>query len=147
RHMVSPGTACLRCLKQFDPGLVAAEQRGDLADSSYIESLPAEHPLRSNENVFAFSTSLAAAEVLEFIRLVIAPGGLGVSSPKTYHLVTDRTDDGPDSCEPGCLYSTYIALGEKAGHSGTSFHKEAEDARDVTRGSLSAASEGYSCPT
>lgn len=129
-HTVTHWHRCLRCLGQYDPGLVSAEQHGDLADPSYIESLPEDHPVRANENTFAFSLATAALEVLQLVMLVVGPSGLGPRGPQNYHLVTGTIDIGGHECDDGCVFPELTARGDSAGHPGTGTHKVAEEARN-----------------
>jgi molybdopterin-synthase adenylyltransferase len=58
---------------------VSTEREGRLDDPSYIAGLAQDHPLRRNENVFAFSLGAASLQVLQALSMVVAP--LGISNP------------------------------------------------------------------
>lgn len=111
-HVVGPSHRCLLCLGQYDPAFVAVEQKGDLDDPTYLETLPDEHPVRRNENVFAFSLAVASLEVLQFIMMAVGPLGLGPRGPQNYHLLTGEIDIGSTSCDAGCVFPDLIAVGE-----------------------------------
>jgi molybdopterin/thiamine biosynthesis adenylyltransferase len=129
-HTVTHDFACLRCLEQYDPAYVSVEQTGHLTDPKYIESLPDEHPLRTNENVFVFGLGLASLETLQFITLTAAPAQLGVPGPQLYHLATGTIDIEEKECDQDCDFPPLVARGELAGHPGTGPHPAAEDARN-----------------
>ncbi len=129
-HIVSPGRRCMECLGQYNPGLVSVERDGYLDDPSYIAGLPTDHPLRSNENVFAFSMAAASMEVLQFMMMVVAPMGIASAGAQLYHFVPGCFD-APDTrgCEASCPYPSLSARGDRSGVKLTGKHPAAEDAR------------------
>jgi hypothetical protein len=129
-HSVGPGHRCLLCLGQYDPALVAADQRGDLEDPRYLESLPDDHPAKANENVFAFSLAVASLELMQWIMLIIAPLGLSSAGPQNYHLTTGSIEIGPTTCDQDCVFPTYVACGDLH-HAGVGEHGAAQAARRV----------------
>jgi molybdopterin-synthase adenylyltransferase len=128
-HIVEPGRRCLECLRQYDPGLVAAERDGYLDDPSYIAGLPKDHLGRRNENVFAFSLAAASLEVLQFLYLMVAPLGLSDVGAHMYHFVPGKLDVDTRSCDKGCYFSTLVAKGDRTGLTMTGRHVKAEQAR------------------
>lgn len=126
-HTVGPSNRCLLCLQQYDPGLVAADKMGDLDNPSYLESLPDDHPMKGNENVFGFSLGLASLEIAQFLLLAIQPLGVG-PSPQNYHLLTGEINIGLPTCEPDCPFSSLVASGERD-HPGIDKHLVAESER------------------
>lgn len=133
-HVAAPGRRCLECLGQYDPALVATERDGLLDDPKYVAGLPADHPLRRSENVFAFSMADAALEVLQFLAMVVAPAGLADPGAQLYHFVPGRLDVDGRPCQPGCYFSSLAARGDHAGVSFTGRHLAAERARQDARG-------------
>lgn len=133
-HTAIPTRPCLECLGQYDPGLVSVERDGYLDDPSYISGLPDNHSLKHNENVFAFSLSVASFEVLQFLLLIVAPSGLSNPGAQIYHFVTSSLEaDELTECKPNCLYPGYIALGDVAPIKVTGRHLAAENARAERR--------------
>lgn len=129
-HAVAPGRRCLECLRQFDPGLVQLEREGHLDDPRYIQGLPSDHPLRRNENVFAFSVGCAGMELAQFVCMVAAPGGIADPGPQHYDLATGTVNREDDGCEPTCPYThTLQALADDAPVGATGHHQAAETAR------------------
>lgn len=128
-HIAGPSRRCLCCLAQYDPGLVQAEREGHLDDPTYIESLPDGHPVRANENVFAFSLAAASLELMQFIALVVGPAGVHNYGAQTYHAAVGTIDREASLCEPWCAFTPLVARGDRAGHPGTAFHRVAEAAR------------------
>lgn len=129
-HLVGPGRRCLECLGQYDPVDVSLERTGLLEDPTYINGLPATHHLRRRENVFAFSMACASAQVLEFLRAVLAPGGIPDAGAALHHWTTGTTDrDGAD-CNDSCPFSTtLLGRGDDTGLTITGSHPAAETAR------------------
>ncbi len=129
-HVAAPGRRCLECLGQYDPGLVSAERDGLLDDPSYVEGLPPDHPIRGNQNVFAFSMGAASLEILQLLCMVGAPGGLADIGAQNYHFVTGGIDIDDRQCQPGCLYSgDLLSTGDRSGIIVTGRHHAAEQER------------------
>ena len=115
-HTVGPGRRCLACMGQYDPGLVAVERDGYLDDPTYIQRLPREHVARRNENVFAFSLSAAAFQVLQMLSTTLAPLGVANVGEQLYHFVPGIMDKPTfASCAPECLFPGLIAKGDRTG--------------------------------
>jgi len=116
-HIASPERRCLECLKQYDPGHVSMDREGFLDKPNYIQELPEDHVLRRNQNVFAFSLSLASMEVLQMLLMVISPLGVSEMGEQMFHLVPgcfeEPVRDG--KCNPNCLYPGLMAKGDRSG--------------------------------
>ena len=52
-HIAGPGRRCLKCLEQYQPGMVQVERDGLLDDPSYLAELPADHDVK-HRGVFTF---------------------------------------------------------------------------------------------
>lgn len=129
-HVAAPDRKCLECLGQYNSGEVSAERDGYFDDPRYIETLPADHPVRANENVFAFSMAAASLEVLQLLMMVVAPHGVASPGAQLYHFVPGFME-APDvaPCREGCPYPALIARGDTTGFVVTARHARAEEAR------------------
>lgn len=133
-HVAAPGRRCLECLEQFNPAWVTLERQGDLDDPVYIETLPDDHPLRGNENVFAFGMAAASLELMQLLQMVVAPGGVADIGSQHYNLKTGTIDLETRGCEPGCPYSELLlGQGEDAFFSPWGDHLAAEAEREARR--------------
>lgn len=129
-HTIGPGRRCLECVGQYDTGLVSAEREGYLDDPTYIEALPYEHPIKRNENVFAFSLSTASFQILQFLSMIISPLGVSDVGEANYHFVTGRLDiKETNECNTTCLFPGLIAMGDNAEYVVTGHHQKADEAR------------------
>jgi len=125
-HVVAPGRRCLECLGQFNPAFVTLERQGDLDDPTYIETLPEDHFLRANENVFAFGTAVASLELMQLLLMTVSPGGVFDIGSQHYNLKTGAIDLDTNGCDPGCLYSEeLVGAGEHAFFSPLGKHEAA----------------------
>jgi molybdopterin/thiamine biosynthesis adenylyltransferase len=143
-HIASPERQCLECLGQYDPGLVSAEREGYFDDPKYIAGLPFNHPIRQNENVFAFSLSAASFQVLQMLMMVVAPLGIANAGEQMYHFVPGLFDEpGFHQCKENCLYPTFVAKGDRTGLVVTGRHVRAEQARASRKASRQSAPWRY----
>jgi hypothetical protein len=115
-HAVYPGRRCLQCIGQYDPDHVNVERRGDLDDPTYIESLPANHALRRNENVFSFSAHLASSLVMQALHVALNPVGVADIGEQIYHFVDGTIDQTMGTqCHENCYFSSIAAKGDSEG--------------------------------
>lgn len=112
-HTAMPGRPCLACLGQYDPALVQVERDGSLDSAEYIGRLPAESPLRVNQNAAIFSAASASALLNQFLSLVVAPSGMGDPGPLMHSLATHTIDREEVSCVHNCPYSGDIGVGDR----------------------------------
>jgi hypothetical protein len=125
-HVAAPERRCLECLEQYDAGLIQTERDGFLDDPKYIERLPDDHPLKRNENVFAFSAGCAALELNQFLSMVLAPGGVSDFGAQRYHLASGTCARDERGCRDGCLFSgRLLGLGDQVGFTATGRHAAA----------------------
>lgn len=129
-HIGAPQRRCLECIGQYLPEFVSVERDGFLDDPHYIESLPDDHVLRRNENVFSFGLTCASLEMMQFLAMVVRPLGIGRHRPARYHMVIDRLEHDPlGACEDTCVFPSYVALGDHLDLGATGPHRLAEEAR------------------
>jgi molybdopterin-synthase adenylyltransferase len=115
-HAATVSRPCLQCLGQYDPGLVQTEREGNLDDPHYIEGLPAGHPLRVRENVFAFSMACASLQMLQLLALTLAPLDQPNPGAQRYHFVGGFMEEPQyGSCHATCLFPSLTARGDSAG--------------------------------
>jgi len=115
-HTATVGRPCLACLGQYDPGHVQLEQEGLLDDPKYIEGLPKGHPLKSRENVFAFSMSCASLQTLQMLAMVLNPLDRSNPGSQLYHFVGGVMEEPKfGGCHPECLFPSFTALGDSCG--------------------------------
>lgn len=111
-HTAGPDRACLYCLQALLRSDVSLDKEGQLDDPDYIKGLTAEERERyARRNVFAFSLSVAAHQVLQLVTLVTGNPRIGGIGPQIYHgypgsmTPSDRT-----TCDNECDVSSLTAL-------------------------------------
>lgn len=111
-HSVGPDHACMVCLGALRRSDVALDMAGKLDDPDYIAGLSEEdRAVISRRNVFPFSMSVAAHEVLQFVGLVTGMSRIGGVGPQTYNafpgaMKVDRGRLCDDVCEFAELTAT-----------------------------------------
>jgi molybdopterin-synthase adenylyltransferase len=133
-HVAMPKRRCLECIGQYDSAYIESERRGDLDDPSYIQTLPKDHVLKRNENVFPFSSNLASLEVLQMLSLVIAPLGISNVGTQNFHFTSGCMDvDDFGVCPDYCPYPSLTAKGDASGITATGVHPKAEEVRRTNK--------------
>ena len=104
---VGPGRSCLVCLGALRPEDVSLDMDGKLDDPVYIKGLgPQFDPLLARQNVFPFSLSVAAHEVLQMVGLVTGLEHIGGKGPQTYHGYPGMMEvEEKGTCAPRCPYA------------------------------------------
>lgn len=104
-HTVGPEHACLVCQDALRRSDVALDMAGRLDDPDYIAGLPEEERNRlSRRNVFPFSLSVAAHEVLQVIGLLTGMERIGGTGPQAYHGYPGEMRVIAASCGPECEF-------------------------------------------
>lgn len=84
-HTVGPGRRCLYCLGAVIRSDVSLEREGKLDDPDYMRGLsPAERERYARRNVFPFSMSVAAHQLLQLVGLVSGMSRVGGVGPQHY---------------------------------------------------------------
>lgn len=128
-HVVGPHKMCLECIGQYQAEFAKLESEGYLDDPEYIEGSNADLPTEFSENVFPFSTHLAAMEVLQALSILISPSGISDLGQQSYHFVTGKMDIDRGRCNENCFYGTIIGSGDTLGLRPYGKHIAAEVAR------------------
>lgn len=103
-HTVGPERACLYCIDALRHSDVALDREGKLDDPDYIKGLSAaERERYGRRNVFAFSLSVAAHQVLQLIGLVTGNQRIGGQGPQSYHAYPGTMEAADTTtCAPEC---------------------------------------------
>ncbi|MEX6428423.1 MULTISPECIES: ThiF family adenylyltransferase [Ferrimicrobium] len=108
---VGPGRACLLCLDALRRSDVALDREGSLDDPDYIQGLSSGEQERfQRRNVFAFSMSVAAHEILQLVGLISGNNRIGGTGPQRYRAYPGRMDvKSVGQCHPDCDISPLTA--------------------------------------
>ena len=115
-HTVGPDHACMVCLGAFRLSDVALDREGLMDDPDYVAGLSEEDKAAfSRRNVFPFSMSVAAHEVLQLVGLVTGLPRIGGAGPQRYDgypgemcVVRDKVCEG--DCEFHALTASAMDL-------------------------------------
>ena len=110
-HTVGPGRACMVCLGQLRRSDIALDREGKLDDPDYIAGLSDEEKAAfSGRNVFPFSMSVAAHEVLQLVGVVTGFARIGGIGPQIYDAYPGAMNAHPTApCHEGCEYAELTA--------------------------------------
>jgi molybdopterin-synthase adenylyltransferase len=104
-HTVGPGNACLVCQDALRRSDVALDMAGRLDDPDYIAGLPQEERDRlSRRNIYPFSLSVAAHEVLQLIGLLTGMERIGGTGPQSYQGYPGEMRINAASCDGECEF-------------------------------------------
>ena len=107
-----PHRQCLACAGAFNMSNVGLERNGDLDRTSYIQGLDEDHPLRRNENTFAFSMALAAQELSHFIACTTGLLRLNDLGNQRFHMKPQWFLSEAAGCGTGCIYPELMATAD-----------------------------------
>jgi len=104
-HTVGPGRPCLYCIDALRRSDVALDREGKLDDPDYLQGLShAEREQYMRRNVFPFSLSVGAHQVLQFAGLVSGMPRIDGVRPQHYAAYpgTMTVSQEPTGCVDGC---------------------------------------------
>lgn len=110
-HTIGPGRACLVCLGSLTRREISMDRSGQLENPVYIQGLkePGQF-MAPRENVFPFSLSVAAHEVLQMVGLVTGSERICGCGPQTYHGYPGTMEvEAVSCCQPDCDYALLTA--------------------------------------
>lgn len=109
-HTIGPGRACMVCLGSLRRDDVSLEQTGKLDSPDYIAGMSEEaRDAIARRNVFPFSMSVAAHEVLQLIGLVAGLPRIGGTGPQKYDAYPGKMEILGGSCESECEFAALTA--------------------------------------
>lgn len=133
-HVATADRCCLECLGQFKPSDVSLERSGLLEDPNYLRGLSSLNTaLPSGENVYAFAAAAGAAEVLQFLAMIVSPAGVEGVEPQIFHFANGKVDLDTRDCRVGCIYSgIWLGRGDSLDITVTGVDHKAEASRIST---------------
>ena len=110
-HVVGPERPCMVCIGALKSEHISLDMDGKLDDPSYIQGLSQEQKsIIARQNVFPFSMSVAAHEMLQFIGIVTGEVRVGGYSPQMYHCYPGIMEiNDLKECFHDCEYSKLTA--------------------------------------
>ena len=110
-HTIGPHHACLVCLNALLRSDVGLDREGLLDDPDYIEGLSEEEKAKyARRNVFPFSMSVAAHEVLQLVGLLAGFPRIGGAGPQRYDCYPGTMKvDRNAKCDEGCEFAELTA--------------------------------------
>ncbi|MDA8335932.1 MAG: hypothetical protein M0Z41_13280 [Peptococcaceae bacterium] len=88
------------------------DREGLLDDSTYINELPFDSPLRHNENVFAFNLMAASLELSQMIAYIFSPIGISDLGSQIYHFVGGKLYADFQQCIDNCYFTSIVGMGD-----------------------------------
>lgn len=110
-HTLVPGRPCMLCTGQLDLTDLQLDRQGLLDDPSYIEQSGRE-PSSGAPNIAAYSASVSAALLAQFVSLTAHPGRQGVPQPLRYVLTVHDLHRLHDTSGEHCPYESITASGD-----------------------------------
>ena len=116
-HLVSPLRPCLSCLEGYDYSKVGLERDGLVDNRTYLENAPdLKKEYHARQNVFCFSMSCAAHEVLQFLGYVLDTPGLSPVTPQMYQAGAGLMFRAPFAASGKCKEDCQVARFEAKAH-------------------------------
>lgn len=114
-HTVGAERACLICLKTLTRSEISMDLSGKMDEPTYVRGLKdSGQSITPRENVFPFSLSVAAHEVLQMIALVTGSQRIGGRGPQTYHgYPGEMKVEMISTCQPDCAYAALTATAQR----------------------------------
>lgn len=110
-HTLVPDRPCMLCTRQINPTDIQLDRQGLLDDPNYIEQSGRERTSGA-PNVAAYSASVSAAQLAQFVNLTAHPGGRGVPAPLRYLLSTHTLQPLTETTGEHCQYELDTAIGD-----------------------------------
>lgn len=113
-HTATPGRPCLSCLKAYEYSRMGLE-RDELVDKpSYINNVPdLKLAYSARQNVYCFSMSCAAHEVLQFLGYALDNPYVSPATPQMYHAQSGMMFGAPFAeggrCAGDCQMNQHVA--------------------------------------
>jgi len=111
-HALVPGRPCMVCNGQLRVNELSLDRAGLLDDPEYIRQ-SGINPGLGSPNVAALAASVSAGLLAQFVSLVAAPGGMGVSAPVRYLLAAHQLEHLPIKSGAYCPYENSTACGDR----------------------------------
>ncbi|MGA7087945.1 MAG: ThiF family adenylyltransferase [Candidatus Dormiibacterota bacterium] len=110
-HTVGPSRGCLVCIGALRMSDVALDMDGKLDDPDYLQGLSEdERAMVSRRNVFPFSLSVGAHQVLQLVTLLTDMPRIGGSGQQRYHAYPGTMSVAQMICEADCPFTSITAL-------------------------------------
>lgn len=111
-HLAAPGRPCLECLGGYEYGKVGLERDGLIDDPHYINNAPEiKREYDARENVFCFSMSCAAHEVIQFLGYALDEPAVSPAFAQMYFAGAGLMFKAPfqeeATCKPECQMRRY----------------------------------------
>jgi hypothetical protein len=111
-HLAAPGRPCLQCIGGYEYSKVSLERDGLIDDPRYINGAPElKKEYDARENVFCFSMSCAAHEVIQFLGYTLDEIAVSPAYPQMYFAGSGLMFQTPlqvdGSCKPDCQVKCY----------------------------------------
>lgn len=110
-HALVPGRPCMQCNGQLSVSDLTLDRDGRLDDPEYIRKAGLA-PRTGSPNVAALAASVSAAQLAQFVSLVAAPAGMGVSAPLRYMLAAHHLEHLNATSGEFCPYENDLAAGD-----------------------------------